>query len=122
MSVLVFEAADFLCRRLLEVFFYDFHGVDLGRLAYMLVHVVENGFLLGLEVVEELVFGFLVPVQDIVIELHECHELAFPFHHERLVHSAEVVDDLLDFLRIDIFAGRTENHIVQPALYVIAAF
>ena len=88
----------------------------------MLVHVVENGFFLGLKVVEELVLGFLVPVQDIVIELHEGHEFAFPFHNERLVHSAEVVDDLLNFLGVDIFAGRTENHIVQPALYVIAAF
>ena len=57
-----------------------------------------------LKILEELVLVCLVPVQDIVIKLDEGHELAVPFHHERLVHAADVVDDLLDFLRVDILA------------------
>ena len=100
MCSIVLEPADLLCGRLFEIVLDDLYGIDLGRFAHMLVHVVQHGLLLGLEVFEELVLCSLVPVEDVVIEFHEGDELAVPLHDQRFVHSAEVVDYLLDFLRM----------------------
>ena len=118
----VLEPADLLCSRLFEIVFDDLYGIDLGRFANMLVHVVQHGLLLGLEVFEELVLCSLVPVEDVVVEFHEGDELSVPLHDQRLVHSAEVVDDLLDFLWIDVFAGWSQNHVVQTTFYIETSF
>ena len=56
----VLEPADLLCSRLFEIVFDDLYSIDLGRFAHMLVHVVQHGLLLGLEVFEELVLCSLV--------------------------------------------------------------
>ena len=68
--------------RLLEVFLHRLDLADLGLFADVLVDIFKNRLLHRLEVVEELVLALLVPVQHIVIELHEGHQLAVPFHHE----------------------------------------
>ena len=121
MGVLVLETADFLRGSLFETVLHDLHGIDLGGFAHTLVHIVQNGLLVCLKILEELVLVGLVPVQDIVIELYQGDQLSIPFHHQGLIDTSDMVDYLLDFLRLDILTRRTENHIVQPTFNIIAS-
>ena len=63
-----------------------------------------------------MVLSFLIPVQHILVQLHQRHEFTIPFHNQGFIHAFNIIDDLFDFLRIDIFPGWTEYHIVQTSL------
>ena len=88
----------------------------------MLVDEIQDGLLLGLKVLEEIVLTLLVPVDDFLVEPDESHQFAVPFHDEGITDSPDLVDDLLDFLRVDVLAGWSEYHIPEPSLYVVTSF
>ncbi len=51
---------------------------------------------------EELILALLVPVDGILVERHQSHQFAVTRNDDGLVHVIDVVDDLLDLLRIDV--------------------
>ena len=87
----------------------------------MAVHVVHDGFLACLELFEKLVLAFLIPVYDIVVELYEGHQTSVALEDHGFVYTLHIVDDAFYFLRIYVFPRRSENHVAEPSLYVIAA-
>ena len=85
------------------------------------VHEVQNVFLALLHFRQELVFIVIVPVQHVVVKVDQGDKTPVLLDNERLVHTADVVDDALDFLGINVLARRTDNHAAQTAFDGIAA-
>lgn len=54
------------------------------------------------DLAEELILALLVPVDGILIERHQRHQFVVTRNDDGLVHVIDVVDDLLDLLRIDV--------------------
>ena len=121
MGVLVLEAADLLGGGLLEGFLHRIDLADLGVLAHFLVDPVQDGLLAGFQLLEPFVLGGLVPVKGVVGKLDEGDELSVALHHEGFLHAFDVVDHLLDLLRVDVLAGGTQDGVVQTALDVVMA-
>lgn len=60
------------------------------------------------DLAEELILALLVPVDGILIERHQSHQFAVTRNDDGLVHVIDVVDDLLDLLRIDVLKPTRE--------------
>ena len=85
------------------------------------VHELQDGFLAGLDILDELVLAFEIPVNQVVVELHEGYQLAVAFDHERLRDAVHAVDYVLDLLGIDVLARSSDYQASEASAHEIAS-
>ena len=111
MSLFVHKSLYAHLRSLLERFLDDFH---LGKLA------VCREFLVGsaTDILRDL--GYCLRIEQslcysLLVEEYKSDKLSAPVHNDSLEHIILIVHDCLDLFRIDILAGRAENHVLGAA-------
>ena len=74
--ILVLESADLLSGCLLERLFHDFYRTYLTGLVYALVYLLQQGRFPFIKLFVDLVFTFLVPLDEVFLRSDKCYEAA----------------------------------------------